>query len=129
MDEFMLQLTSKRKTSKNFAGPRFNLLKKTPDVTSPLAKLLQSLEQTKREGENLTVVLKDLLRFCPTKCTPCWINQYSRLHHRRLNVLGGVMNNLLPAKSMLKKSELLQKEEKYLFGKELREEISETLKA
>ena len=54
MDEFMLQPTSKRKTSKNFAGPRFNLLKKTPAVTSPLAKLLQSLEQTKREGENLS---------------------------------------------------------------------------
>ena len=51
-------------------------------------------------------------------------------YHRRLSALDGVMKSTIQAKSMLKnKSELLQKENKDLFGKEFREQISETVKA
>ena len=47
----------------------------------------------------------------------------------KVSVLDGVMNNLLQAKSMLKtKSELIQKEDKDLFGKEFLDLISETIK-
>ena len=51
-------------------------------------------------------------------------------YHRRLSALDGVMKSTIQAKSMLKnKSELLQKENKYLFGEEFREQISEAVKA
>ena len=51
-------------------------------------------------------------------------------NHRHLSVLDGVMKSTVQAKSMLKnKSELLQRENKDLFGKEFREQISETVKA
>ena len=49
-------------------------------------------------------------------------------YHRRLSALNGIMKSTLQAKSMLKnKYELLQKENKDLFGKEIREQISETI--
>ena len=42
-------------------------------------------------------------------------------YHRRLSALNGIMKSTLQAKSMLKnKYELLQKENKDLFGKEIR---------
>ena len=51
-------------------------------------------------------------------------------YHRRLSALHGVMESTMQAKSILKnKSELLQKENKDLFGKEFREQISEIVKA
>ena len=51
-------------------------------------------------------------------------------YHRRRSALDGVMKSTIEAKSMLKnKSELLQKENKGLFGKGFREHISETVKA
>ena len=49
-------------------------------------------------------------------------------YHRRLSALNGIMKSTLQAKYMLKnKFELLQKENKDLFGKEIREQISETI--
>ena len=50
-------------------------------------------------------------------------------YRRRLSALNGVMKSTVQAKSILKnKSELLQKENKNLFGKKLRDQISETIK-
>ena len=49
-------------------------------------------------------------------------------YHRRLSAVNGIMKSTLQAKYMLKnKFELLQKENKDLFGKEIREQISETI--
>ena len=51
-------------------------------------------------------------------------------YHRHLSALDGVMKSTIQAKSMFKnKSELLQKENKDLFGKVFCEQISEIVKA
>ena len=51
-------------------------------------------------------------------------------YHGRLSALDGVMESTIQAKSILKnKSELLQKENEDPFGKEFREQISQTVKA
>ena len=52
------------------------------------------------------------------------------MYHRRLNVLGSVMNSQYQVKSMLKeKASLLQKHDEYLFRKKLRNHIADTIKS
>ena len=92
--------------------------------------MLRSLKQTKREGVNSTVFLEDLLRFAQQSVFLVDKTNIAVSYHRRLSILDDVMNNLSQAKSMLKtKSELLQKKGKDFFGKEFRDQISETVKA
>ena len=90
--------------------------KKNLDIMDPQGKLLQSLEQGKREGEK--VVLENLLRFSQESVLLVGQTNIIVSYRRRLIVVDGVMNKLLQAKSMLKlKSELLAKEDKDLLGK------------
>ena len=51
-------------------------------------------------------------------------------YHRRLTVLGSVMNSQCQVKSMLKeKASLLQKHDEYLFGKKFRNQTADTIKS
>ena len=97
--------------------------KKNLDVMGPLGKLLQSLEQAKREGEYSTVVLEDLLRFAQQSVLLVDQTRITASCHRRVSVLNGVISTLSQTKS-----ELFQKEHKDLFGKEFRDQISESIK-
>ena len=99
------------------------------DVVGLLCKLWESLETAKKEQDS-SVSINDLIKFVTQSIILVGQTNIALSYHRRLSALDGVMKSTIQAKSMLKnKSELLQKENKDLFGKEFREQISETVKA
>ena len=68
-------------------------------------------------------VLEDLLRFAQQSVLLVDQTKITASCHRRLSVLNGVISTLSQTKS-----ELFQKEDKDLFGKEFRDQISESIK-
>ena len=99
------------------------------DVMGPLCKLWESLVTANKEQDS-SVSINDLIKFVTQSIILVGQTNIALSYHRRLSALDGVMKSTIQAKSMLKnKSELLQKENKDLFGKEFREQISETVKA
>ena len=71
LDKFILQLVKEKRQKALLAQDMLyeKIQKKNVDVMGPLRKLLQFLEQAKREGENSTVVLENLLRFSQKVCS------------------------------------------------------------
>ena len=103
--------------------------RKNVDVMGSLYKVWKSLERANKEQDS-SVSISDLIKFVTQSIILVGQTNIALSYHRRLSALDGVMKSTIQAKSMLKnKSELLQKENKDLFGKEFREQISETVKA
>ena len=95
----------------------------------PLCKLWESLETANKE-QDLSVSINDLIKFVTQIIILVGQTNIALSYYRRFSALDGFMKSTIQIKSMLKnKSELLQKENKDLFGKEFREQISETVKA
>ena len=68
-----------------------------------LGELLQSLKQTKKEGENPTVVLSNLLRSAQQSVLLVSQTNLAVLYRKRLSVLDGVMKNLSQASYVKRK--------------------------
>ena len=83
----------------------------------PLCKLWESLETANKEQDS-SVSFNDLMKFVTQSIILVGQTNIVLSYHRRLSALDGVIKSTTQAKSMLKdKSELLQKENKYFFGK------------
>ena len=103
--------------------------KENVDVMGPLCQQWESLETANKEQES-SVSINDLIKIVTQSIILVGRTNIALSYHRRLSALVGVMKSNIQAKPLLKnKSELLQKENKDLFGKEFREQISETVKA
>ena len=102
--------------------------RKNVDVMGSLYKVWKSLERANKEQDS-SVSINDLIKFVTQSIILVGQTNIALSYHRRLSALDGVMKSTIQAKSMLKnKSELLQKENKDLFGKEFRDQILETVK-
>ena len=94
----------------------------------PLCKLWESLETVNKE-QDLSISINDLIKFVTQIIILVGQTNIALSYYRRFSALDGFMKSTIQIKSMLKnKSELLQKENKDLFGKEFREQILETVK-
>ena len=100
------------------------------DVIGPLAKLWKILEDAKQpEDEAVQVSVNELLFYVEQIVLLLGQNSYTITYHRRLNVLGYIMNSQYQVKTMLKeKAALLQKHDNELFGKKFRNHIADTIK-
>ena len=102
--------------------------RKNMNIMGPLCKLWGSLERANKEQDS-SVSINDLIKFITQSIILVGQTNIALSYHRRFSALDGVMKSTIQEKSMLKnKSELLQKENKDLFGKEFREQISEAVK-
>ena len=132
-DDFLRDiLKEKRKTNeKNIENVLKKLQRKIFDAMGPLPKLWNILERAKgAEEDAVQISTNDLLHY--VKQTVLLLGQSSNAitYHRRMNVLGSVINCQYQVKSMLKeKASLLQKHDEYLFGKKFRNHIADTIKS
>ena len=132
-DDFLRDiLKEKRKTNeKNIENVLKKLQRKIFDAMGPLPKLWNILERAKgAEEDAVQISTNDLLHY--VKQTVLLLGQSSNAitYHRRMNVLGSVINCQYQVKSMLKeKASLLQKHDEYLFGKKFRNHIVDTIKS
>ena len=91
--------------------------RKNMDVMEPKCKLCESLE-TVNKVQDSSVSINDLIQFV-TQSIILVGQTNTTLSNRRLKALDGVMKSIIQEKLMLRnKSELLQKENKYFFGRE-----------
>ena len=114
----------KRKTSEqSVKNVLEKLQRKTVDVMGPLSKLWNILEGAKgAEEDAVQISISDLLHYVEQTVLLLGQSSNAITFHRRLNVLGSVMNSQYQVKSMLKeKTSLLQKHDEYLFGKKVKE--------
>ena len=114
----------KRKTSEqSVRNVLEKLQRKTVDVMGPLSKLWNILEGAKgAEEDAVQISISDLLHYVEQTVLLLGQSSNAITFHRRLNVLGSVMNSQYQVKSMLKeKTSLLQKHDEYLFGKKVKE--------
>ena len=114
----------KRKTSEqSVKNVLEKLQRKTVDVMGPLSKLWNILEGAKgAEEDAMQISISDLLHYVEQTVLLLGQSSNAITFHRRLNVLGSVMNSQYQVKSMLKeKTSLLQKHDEYLFGKKVKE--------
>ena len=97
----------------------------------PLSKLWNVLEGEKGAGEGaVQISINDLLHYVEQTVLLLGKSSNAITYHRRLNLLGSVMNSQCQVKSMLKeKASLLQKYNQYLFGKTFRKHIADTIKS
>ena len=106
------------------------LQRKTVDVMGPLSKLWNILEGAKgAEEDAVQISINDLLHYVEQTVLLLGQSSNAITYHRRLNVLGSVMNSQYQVKSMLKeKPSLLQKHDQYL-KKKFRNHIADTIKS
>ena len=131
MDEFMAQLLKEKRQKILLQQDAIyeKVQRKNMDVMGPLCKLWESLVTANKEQDS-SVSINDLIKFVTQSIILVGQTNIALSYHRRLSALDGVMKSTIQAKSMLKNtSELLQKDNKDLFGKEFHEQISETVKA
>ena len=133
LDDFLRDiLKEKRKTNEqNIENVLEKLQRKTVDVMGPLSKLWNILEGAKgAEEDAVQISINDLLHYVEQTVLLLGQSSNAITYHRRLNVLGSVMNSQYQVKSMLKeKASLLQKHDEYLFGKKFRNHIADTIKS
>ena len=99
------------------------------DVMGILCKLWESLETANKE-QGSSVSINDLIKFVTGSIILVGQTNIALSYYRNLSAFDGFMKSTIQAKSMLKnKSELLQKENKNIFGKEFCEQISEIVNA
>ena len=105
--------------------------KKNTDVMGPLSKLWHALESaTTAPDDEVDLTIEDLLNL--VRQTALLVGQTNNTisYHSRLSALVGAMKSFSQAKSMIKdKSKLLENSGKELFGKDFREQITDTVKA
>ena len=132
LDDFLKDLLKeKKKTSEQNLENIFEKLQnKTRDVMGPLAKLWKILEDAKQaEDEAVPVSVNELLFYVEQIVLLLGQSSNAITYHRRLNVLGCIMNSQYQVKTMLKeKAALLQKHDNELFGKKFRNHIADTIK-
>ena len=117
-------MKEKRKANKqNIENVLEKLQRKTVDVMGPLSKLWNILEGAKgAEEDAVQISISDLLHYVEQTVLLLGQSSNAITFHRRLNVLGSVMNSQYQVKSMLKeKTSLLQNHDEYLFGKKVKE--------
>ena len=107
------------------------LQQKTVDVMGLLSKLWNILEGSKwAEEDAVQISINDLLHYVEQTVLLLGQSSNAMPYHRRLSVLGSVMNSQYQVKSMLiEKAPLLQKHDEYLFGKKFRNHIADTIKS
>ena len=93
------------------------LQRKTVDVMGPLSKLWNILEGAKgAEKDAVQISVNDLLHYVEQAILLLGQSSNAITYHRRLNVLGSVMNSQYQVKSMLReKGSLQQKHDEFLF--------------
>ena len=132
-DDFLKDLLKeKRKTNEQNLENIFEKLQnKTRDVMGPLAKLWKMLEDAKQtEDEAVQISVNELLFYVEQIVLLLGQSSNAIAHHRRLNVLGCIMNSQYQVKTMLKeKAALLQKHDSELFGKKFWNHIADTIKS
>ena len=133
LDDFLRDiLKEKRKTNEqNIENVLEKLQRKTADVMGPLSKLWNILEGAKgAEEDAVQISINDLLHYVEQTVLLLGQSSNAITYHRRLNVLGSVMNSQYQVKSMLKeKALLLQKHDEYIYGKKFRNHIADTIKS
>ena len=133
LDDFLRDiLKEKRKTNEqNIENVLEKLQRKTVDVMGPLSKIWNILERAKEAEEDaVQISINDLLHYVEQTVLLLGQSSNAITYHRRLNVLGSVMNSQYQVKSMLKeKASLLQIHDEYLFGKTFRNHIADTIKS
>ena len=92
---------------------------KTVNVMDPLSKLQNILEREKgAEEDAVQISINDLLHYVEQTVLLLGQSSNAITYHRRLNVLGSVMNSQYQVKSMFKeKASLLLKHDDYIFAK------------
>ena len=97
----------------------------------PLSKLWNILERAKgAEEDAVQISINDLLHYVEQTVLLLGQSSNAFTYHRRLNVLGNVINSQYQVKSMLKeKASLLQKHDEYLFGRKFRNHIADNIKS
>ena len=133
LDDFLKDLLKEKKKTneQNLENIFEKLQNKTRDVMGPLAKLWKILEDAKQaEDEAVPVSVNELLFYVEQIVLLLGQSSYVITYHRRLNVLGYIMNSQYQVKTMLKeKAALLQKHDSELFGKKFRNHIADTIKS
>ena len=133
LDNFLRDiLKEKRKINEqNIENVLEMLQRKTVDVMGPLSKLWNILERAKEAEEDaVQISINDLLHYVEQTVLLLGQSSNAITYHRRLNVLGSVMNSQYQVKSILKeKASLLQIHDEYLFGKTFRNHIADTIKS
>ena len=97
----------------------------------PLAKLWKILEDAKQaEDEAVQISVNELLFYVEQIVLLLGQSSNTITYHRRLNVLGCIMNSQYQVKTILKeKAAILQKHDSELFGKKFRNCIADTIKS
>ena len=97
----------------------------------PLAKLWKIREDAKQaEDEAVQISVNELLFYVEQVVLLLGQSSNAITYHRRLNVLGCIMNSQYQVKTMLKeKAALLQKHDFELFGKKFMNHIADTIKS
>ena len=97
----------------------------------PLAKLWKILEDAKQaEDEAVQISVNELLFYVEQIVLLLGQSSNAITYHRRLNVLGCIMNSQYQVKTMLKeKASFLQKHDSELFGKKFRNHNADTVKS
>ena len=132
LDDFFRDiLKEKRKTKEqNIENVLEKLQRKT--IHGPLSKLWNILEGAKgAEEDAIQISINDLLHYVEQTVLLLGQSSNAITYHIWLNVLGSLMNSPYHVKSMLKeKASLLQKHDKYLFGKKfsISNHIADTIK-
>ena len=133
LDNFLRDILNEKRriNEQNIENVLEKLQRKTVDMMGSLSKLWNILEGAKGSEEDaVQISINDLLHY--VEQTVLLLRQSSNAitYHRRLNVLGTVMNFQYQVKSMLKENaSLLQKHDEYLFGKKFRNHIADTIKS
>ena len=105
--------------------------KKNIDVMGPLWKVWHALESaTTAPDDEADLTIEDLLNLVQQTVLLVGQTNNAISYHRRLSALAGAMKSSSQAKSMIKdKSALLENSGKELFGKDFRDQITDTAKA
>ena len=92
---------------------------KAVNLMDPLSKLQNILEREKgAEEDAVQISINDLLHYVEQTVLLLGQSSNAITYHRRLNVLGSVMNSQYQVKSMFKeKASLLLKHDDYIFAK------------
>ena len=104
------------------------LQRKTVDLMGPLSKLWYIQEGAKGAEEDVVQIsINELFHYAEHNVLLLLRSSNVITYHRRLNVLGSVINSQYQVKSMLKeKASLLQRHDEYLFTKTFRNHIADT---
>ena len=133
IDDFLKDLLKEKKETneQNLEDIFEKVQNKTRDVMGPLAKLWKILEDAKQaEDEAVHISVNELLFYVEQIILLLGQSSNAITYHRRLNVLGCIMNSQYEVKTLLKeKAPLLQKYYSELLGKKFRNHIADTIKS